>query len=638
MISLVGRLVAVTVLSLFAAACVGVDERIYSVSSGIETSQKVDTRRPNIVLVMADDLGYAELGCYGQKHIRTPNIDRLAAEGMRFTQHYSGSPVCASSRCVLLTGKHTGHAYIRDNSEVGTWASFEGQTPLADSEVTIGECLKAVGYTTACIGKWGLGGVGSEGDPNRQGFDHFFGYNCQRHAHNYYPRYLWRNQEKVTIAGNERGRTGSQYAADLMADEALEFLDQHGREPFFLYYATPVPHAALQVPGDSSAEYAHLDTSPYDGKKGYLPHETPRAAYAGMVTRMDRDIGRMMDKLEELGVADNTVFIFTSDNGPTFNGGTDSAFFESAGVFRGLKCDVYEGGIRVPFVVRWPGHVAPGTVSDHVSASWDLLATFGETCRMPVPATDGVSMLPTLTGSGDQLPHGALYWEYARRKQAIRQGSIKAVRNRRGDPLEIYDLSVDPAESNDLASQRPELVGRMEAMLVSLRTPSELFPLHGSTRKKPAVSVKPSGSPALAKSAWTLVRASSESKFNDKTGDKVFDGDPGTWWHSEWRDQKSKPPHELEIDLGKVERIAGVRFLARQDGGKNGVIREFELIAIDGATRRTVAKGELDNSSKWQERRFEPVDARRIALRVLSEIKGRPFGSLAELELLPASE
>ncbi|MFH1942856.1 MAG: sulfatase-like hydrolase/transferase, partial [bacterium] len=334
----------------------------------VSCGKRSPSPKPNIIFVLTDDLGYGEVGCYGQKKIRTPHIDGMAAEGLRFTQHYSGSPVCAPSRCTLLTGKHTGHAYIRDNDEMGergdVWhdPNLEGQRPLLPDTETIGTMLQRAGYMTACIGKWGLGGPDSTGPPNRQGFDHFYGYLCQRVAHNYYPTHLWRNGEKHILEGNDyfyphqklpEGKdpydrasyaqyAGKQYAPDRMAEEALQFIRNNQAHPFFLYFATTVPHAALQVPDDSLREYeGAFPETPYNGDKGYLPHPTPRAAYAAMVTRMDRDVGRILALLKQLGIDDNTLIFFSSDNGPTFNGGTDSAFFNSAGPFRGLKTEVY---------------------------------------------------------------------------------------------------------------------------------------------------------------------------------------------------------------------------------------------------------------------------------------------------------
>jgi arylsulfatase len=461
-------------------------------------------RQPNIVFILADDLGYGELGAYGQQHIRTPNIDLLADEGMRFTQHYSGSPVCAPSRAVLLTGLHTGHAYIRDNDEMGergdVWRdlSLEGQRPLLPNTFTVGTMLKDAGYVTGAIGKWGLGGPESGGEPNRQGFDHWYGYLCQRIAHNYYPPWLWRNNEK-DVLDNEyfhphqrlpegadpndpasyASYSGVDYSMDLMAEEALEFIRQNRDTTFFLYLPFPVPHVALQVPDGSLHEYdGAFSETPYRGDKGYLPHPRPRAAYAAMITRMDREIGRILSLLEELGLADNTIVFFTSDNGPTFNGGTDSDFFNSAGPLRGLKTQLYEGGIRVPLIARWPGHIEPGSTTDFISAFWDFLPTFAELAGSDVPADiDGLSMVPTLSGvPSRQLEHDYLYWEFQGR-QAVRMGPWKAYRIGLEGPIELYDLVSDIGEQRDVAGEHPDVVAQIVDIMVEGRTESDLFPL-----------------------------------------------------------------------------------------------------------------------------------------------------------------
>ncbi|NOZ61294.1 MAG: arylsulfatase [Calditrichaeota bacterium] len=347
--------------------------------SPLDGCQFFEKRKPNIIFIMADDLGYGELGCYGQEKIRTPNIDRLAAEGMKFTQLYAGSPVCAPSRCTLLTGKHTGHAYIRGNDEMSergdVWhdPNLEGQRPLLPNTTTIGTLLQEADYKTAAIGKWGLGGPGSTGHPNKQGFDFFYGYLCQRVAHNYYPTHLWRNEEKDILEGNEyffphqkfpadadpndpkayEKYRGKQYSMDLLTKEALNFIRENHNRPFFLYLPYTVPHLALQVPDDSLQEYlGKFPEKPYLGNRGYLPQRTPHAAYAAMITRMDRDIGKILSLLKKLGLEEDTLIFFTSDNGATFQGigGADPAFFKSNAPFRGFKQDVYEGGIRVPMI------------------------------------------------------------------------------------------------------------------------------------------------------------------------------------------------------------------------------------------------------------------------------------------------
>ena len=453
-------------------------------------------RKPNIVLILTDDLGYNEVGCYGQEKIRTPNIDLLATGGMRFAQHYSGSPVCAPSRCTLLTGMHTGHSYIRDNHAVGGRGkdAKEGQRPIPIGTTTLATMLRNVGYKTCVIGKWGLGGPGSTGEPNDQGFDHWFGYLCQAQAHNYYPTHLWRNGEKVLLEGNEYfsahqklpedkdpndessydGYSGKQYAPDLMAEEALEFVRKNKDHPFFLYFATPVPHVSIQVPEDSLQEYEdRFPETPYKGERGYLPHRTPRAGYAAMVTRMDRDIGRILDLLDNLGLRQDTLVFFTSDNGPTFNGGSDSEFFESAGPLRGLKCDVYEGGIRVPTIASWPGRIEANTTTDHVSAHWDVMPTLAEIVGATHPeGIDGVSFLPSLLGNPGQQEHEYLYWEYfGKPAQAVRMGDWKGVRvNAKEEPdgpIQLYNLKTDVGEQNDLSAKYPEVVEKIRAIMAS---------------------------------------------------------------------------------------------------------------------------------------------------------------------------
>jgi len=440
--------------------------------------------KPNIVYVLADDLGYAEVGCYGQKKIRTPNIDKLASQGMKFTQHYSGNPVCAPSRCTLMTGLHTGHSQIRGNKQVGGkegWklgSTIGGQWPLVEGTVTVAKILQEAGYVTGAFGKWGLGRVGTTGDPNKQGFDRFYGYICQRQAHTFYPNHLWSDGEIEWIKANEGGKE-EVYSHDLIAEEALKFVKANKGRRFFLYVPFTIPHVALQVPEDSLAEYkGKWPDPPYDGKKGYIPHEHPRACYAGMVTRMDKDVGRIMSLLDELGLADNTLFIFTSDNGPTYAGGADSEFFESAGPLRGLKGSVYEGGIRVPFIARWPGKIERGSETDHPSAFWDFLPTACEIVGAAAPADiDGISYLPTLLGKArKQKKHDVMYWELGGR-QGVRMGDWKAIRAKAGNKVELYNLADDIGEQNDMAGKEPEVLAKMTELLTTARTDSDLFPL-----------------------------------------------------------------------------------------------------------------------------------------------------------------
>ena len=457
-------------------------------------------RPPNVIYLLADDLGYAELGCYGQKWIKTPHIDRIAHEGIRFTNHYSGNAVCAPSRCTLMTGKHPGHAFIRNNGNpparrnLGTPKQlyFPGQFPIPLNEITIQEMLKQKKYATAAIGKWGLGFEGSTGDPNRQGVDLFYGFLCQVHAHNHYPRFLWHlrdgNAKKEMLPGNDRTLHGKTYSQDRFIDVALEFIDQNKDRPFFLYMPFAIPHLSIQVPDASLREYKDVIPEEAYKHRGYLPHPAPRAGYAAMVTHMDRGVGQIMARVAELGLDDNTLIIFASDNGPTFNrlGGSDSEFFASAGKFRGLKGSLYEGGIRVPMVARWPGKIKPMSVTDLPSAFWDVMPTIAElTGTTPPEQIDGISFAPTLLGESDrQQKHEYLYWEFAAYggQQAVRQGNWKAIRQnmlKKGNqnPLqtELYDLASDVGEQHNVAAQHPDVVAKLNAIMKQARTPSELF-------------------------------------------------------------------------------------------------------------------------------------------------------------------
>lgn len=441
-------------------------------------------KKPNIIYILADDLGYADVGCYGQKKIKTPHIDQLAAEGMKFTQHYSGNPVCAPSRCTLMTGLHTGHAQIRGNKQVGGsegWrlgSTVGGQWPLKEGTVTVGKILQKAGYITGAFGKWGLGRVGSTGEPAKQGIDYFFGYNCQRQAHTYYPNHLWRNNEIVKIPQNENGREEI-YSQDLIAEEALKFIKRNKDKPFFCYVPSTIPHVALQVPEESLAQYlGKWPDPPYDGKKGYVPHLHPRACYAAMVSLLDRDVGRIMTLLKKLKLDRDTLVIFSSDNGPTYAGGVDADFFKSAGPLRGLKGSVYEGGVRVPFIARWLGKIKPNTTTDLVSAFWDFLPTCCDLLNIePPPNIDGLSYLSTLLGHPEkQKHHKYLYWEL-RGRQGVRMGDWKAVRLRSDRKIQLYNLAKDIAESNDVADKYPEILAQMADIMTNGRTKSDIFPL-----------------------------------------------------------------------------------------------------------------------------------------------------------------
>ena len=442
--------------------------------------------KPNIIYILADDLGYGDLGCYGGKIIQTPRIDRMRAEGLKLTQHYSGSCMCAPTRSSLLTGLHTGHGRIRNN---GSHLSPQGkgQPTLLPEDVTIAEVLKTAGYTTGVIGKWGCGDEGSTGVPNEQGFDHWFGYLDQTDAHHYYPAFLSRNREKVLFPDNPEKRT--HYSHDLFTTEGLDFIKkQHGKgAPFFLYMAYTIPHVDLDVPDDSKAPYIGKieETEPYGtpGGQHYRHEERPHATFAGMVSRLDRDVGRMLDLLNELGIAKDTLVIFSSDNGPTSAGGADPQFFDGNGPLRGIKFEMYEGGIRCPFIAWQPGTIKAGTESAHISAHWDMLPTFAELAGVKPPeCLDGISMAPLLTGrEGEQKAHTHLYWESysGGGQQAVRRGPWKAVRRRvLQDPMkivELYNLDSDLAETTDVAAQHPEIAAEMSQLMESSHTPNEHY-------------------------------------------------------------------------------------------------------------------------------------------------------------------
>jgi len=444
--------------------------------------------KPNIIYILADDLGYGDLSCYGQKHFQTPNLDRMAKEGMLFTQHYAGCAVCAPSRSSLMTGLNTGHTPVRGNMEVGE----EGQWPLPAETITFPKLLKEAGYVTAAFGKWGLGFPGSTGDPNHQGFDRFFGFNCQRLAHNYYPDHLWDNQEKIVLENNS-GDLMEDYAPELIHKQALLFLEKNKSKPFFLYYASTIPHAELMVPekylakfrGKFPPEKKFKGTDA--GEKGfrngpYGSQAETHAAFAAMITLLDKQVGELLAKLKELGLDKNTIVFFSSDNGPHLEGGADPDYFDSNGPLRGYKRDLYEGGIREPMIAWWPGKIKKGSATNHLSAFWDVLPTLTELTGISTPPnTDGISFLPTLLGQAGQKEHETMYWEFHEQdgRQAVRKGNWKLVRYKVLIPAktttELYDLSKDLGETNNVAEQHPEIVADLMKVMAQSRIPSEAF-------------------------------------------------------------------------------------------------------------------------------------------------------------------
>ena len=444
----------------------------------LTAQRQVTTERTNILLIHADDLGYGDLSVYGQTRFKTPSLDRLAREGMRFTEYYSGSTVCAPSRAALMTGLHTGHAWIRGNGDI----------PLRDEDVTVAEVLKQAGYRTAVIGKWGLGFEDTSGEPNKQGFDYAFGYLDHRHAHRQYTDHLWRNGERVTL-DVERD-----YANDLFTKEAAAFIQKEDARPFFIYLNYTIPHAELRAPEGALAPFrGKFDEKPFQNPKadavtvgaasnraslGYRSQPHPKAAFAAMITRMDSDIGSLLDLLRARGIDRRTLVLFTSDNGPHREGGADPVFFNSSGPLRGMKRDLYEGGIRVPMIARWPGTVPAGRVSNHPWAHWDMLPTLADIGGAPIPpGLDGIAMTRALRGES-QSPHQFMYWEFHERgfQQAVRMGKWKAVRVKPALPLELYDLTADPREEKDVAAANGDVVAAIEKFLRTARTPSERWP------------------------------------------------------------------------------------------------------------------------------------------------------------------
>ncbi len=439
--------------------------------------------QPNIIFILADDLGYGDLGCYGQTKIKTPNLDKLAAEGMRFTSCYAGSTVCAPSRCALLTGFHTGHARIRGNAQV----------PLGAQDVTVAELLQREGYRTAAIGKWGLGLENTTGEPNRKGFDEWYGYLDQTHAHNYYPDYLWRNADRRAVIGNINGKKET-YAPDLFTKAANNFARVNQDRPFFLYLAYTTPHANNELKKATGNGMEVPSDAPY-GKEAWPQPEKNKAA---MITRLDRDVGLLMENLRMNKLDLDTVIIFTSDNGPHKEGGNDPEFFKSSGPFRGIKRDLYEGGIRVPAIVRWRGKIQPGSVSDQPWAFWDFLPTAIELAGAKPPeklngeAIDGISIVPTLLAREQKQTHEFFYWEFHEggSKQAVRMGDWKGVRLSPDKPLELYNLKSDPAEKENVAAAHADVCEKLESYLKGARTESKEWPLQTPAQAKATASLR----------------------------------------------------------------------------------------------------------------------------------------------------
>ncbi|MFT5125358.1 MAG: arylsulfatase A [Kiritimatiellia bacterium] len=464
---------------------------------------------PNIVFILADDLGYGELGCYGQEKIKTPNIDRLATEGVRFTQHYTGAPVCAPARCTLMTGQNLAHAEIRGNKDSGNGRIYPGQWPITEGIVTLAQVMKKAGYATGAFGKWGLGPSNTSGSPIKKGFDRYYGYNCQRNAHSFYPPFLDSNEREVLINknpifGHDRKPEGevkaedyraANYAPDLILAESLKFIDTNKNKPFFLYLPFVEPHVSIQSPQEWIDRYPKEwdeEHGPYRGQNGYTPHPRPRAAYAAMISDLDEHVGSILDRLEQHGLTGNTLVVFTSDNGPTHGGndkrwhigGAACTFFDSAGGLRGFKGSCYEGGIRVPCIVKWPGKVTPGTTTDVPSYFPDWFPTLTHVAggQLPEQTLDGIDLMDVLIGKPTERP-APMIWDFHNYGGiiAIRDAKWKALRRdllkKKPAAWELYDLDVDPNETTNLATDHPEVVQRLEKAWLSSRTVEADFPI-----------------------------------------------------------------------------------------------------------------------------------------------------------------
>ena len=599
-------------------------------------------RKPNIVYIMSDELGYYELSCMGHPHFQTPNVDRLAAEGVRFTQALAGSSVCAPTRCVLMSGKHSGHTSVRKN---------DGGTPMREEEETIASVLKRAGYATGGFGKWGCGGRGSTGVPEKHGFDLFVGYYDQVHAHSYYPPYIVRNSEEMVLEGNAGGSSGKTYSHYVIMDEARKFIRANKDRPFFCYLPVTPPHGIFSIP-DEDPSWALFKDKPW-------PEEARR--YAAMVHMVDRHVGEVRALLAELGIDQDTILFFCGDNGgmdyfrdadhprgfhgPNVNPGTGVTF-------RGQKGNLYEGGLRIPMIAHWPGHIQGGRVSDFLWYFPDVLPTLAEVAGAETPKDiDGISIVPELLGekaAGRKQPeHEFLYWELGR-QTAVRMKHWKAIRPAPQAKWELYDLRTDIEEKVDLAEKHPDVLARMTALAEQAHQPAREGVFHdraihekdrrakfgGRAQVQPPANVHELPKAGLIPSdGWKVVRASSESRANGKLAGHAVDGDPRTWWHSAFHDGVESHPHELVIDLGKEYEIQGFRYLARQDAGWNGTLADCEFYVSLAANdfKAPAVKAAFKKVKTAQEVACKPVRGRFIMLRTLSAQDGGPWAAVSEL-------
>ncbi|MCY2991529.1 MAG: sulfatase-like hydrolase/transferase [Planctomycetota bacterium] len=610
--------------------------------------------KPNVIYIMSDELGYYEPGFMGGRNIQTPNLDRMAAEGIRFNNLFAGSCVCAPTRCCFLTGKHSGHTSVRVNG---------GGTPLRAEEVTIASMLKPLGYAAGGFGKWGCGGRDSTGVPEKHGFDVFLGYYDQVHAHSYYPPYLIRNSEELPLAGNHGGSSGQTYSQYMIHDAALKFIREHAQQPFFAYLPYTPPHGMFSIP-DSDPAWAIYKDKPWS-------EEARR--YAAMVTMEDRQVGEVLALLKELGLDQNTLVFFSGDNGGAdyFTSAEHPRGVHSAnknpqtGVeYRGKKGTLYEGGLRVPFIARWPGKIAPGTSSDHLGYFPDVLPTIAEVTGAKAPAdVDGISLLPTLIGEAaagrPQREHEYLFWEIGN-ATAIRQGTWRAVRRGTKAKWELYDLAADPSESKDLADAKPDVVAHLSALATQAHEPAvegtfartdrherDRRAKTGQHDQSAAPEPKRKAKPAaktftmpvqglLSNKEWKIVLVSSENTANQKYARQAIDGDPATLWHTKFSGGIAPPPHELVIDLGAEHLVRGFVYLGRQDAGWNGAVNDIEFCLSQSPDKfgDPLVKTQLAKTKEPQTVACPATQGRYVLLRALSEHSGHQFASVAELGVM----
>ena len=596
--------------------------------------------KPNIVYIMCDELGYFEPSFMGGQTIRTPRIDKLAAEGVWFTQALAGSSVCAPTRCVLMTGKHSGHTSVRVNG---------GGTPLRAEEQTIANMLKRAGYATGGFGKWGCGGRGSTGVPEKHGFDVFLGYYDQVHAHSYYPPYIIRNSEEVPLPGNKGGSTGTQYSHYMIFEEGLKFIHTNKDRPFFCYLPITPPHGIFDIPNNDPAWADYKDKD----------WPEPARRYAAMVGMVDRQVGQVLDLLKELKLDENTIVFFCGDNGgnnyfqtPDHPRGLHSANkHPKTGVeFRGGKGNLYEGGLRIPMAIRWPGKIKPGRVSDHLWYFPDVMPTLAEiTGTKAVKDTDGLSIVPELIGAKaagrKQIDHKYLYWELGS-QTAVRMGHWKAIRPRSNAPWELYDLKKDISEEHNVASDNPKIFEQMKALAAEAHEPAVEGTFadranHEKDRRAKYGSTRPPQRPGrtkwktkglIANADFKVLRVSSENRGNGKFARNAIDGKANTIWHTQFSPEILKHPHEMIIDLGREHMIKGFRYLPRQDAGWNGTIKEIEITVSNDADNfgELTAKSTFKKTKTVQDINCDSVKGRYIRIRALSEINGGPWASIAE--------